>query len=39
VCDPSEIMDAQWFRRDDMPMIPSNISIARSLIDDWLHNN
>jgi len=39
VCDPSEIMDAQWFRRDEMPMIPSNISIARSLIDDWLLNN
>lgn len=39
VCDPSEIMDAQWFTRNDMPMIPPGISIARSLIDDWLAGN
>ncbi|HEX9259751.1 MAG TPA: NAD(+) diphosphatase [Acidimicrobiales bacterium] len=34
--DPVEIMDAQWFRRDDPPMIPPGISIARKLIDTWL---
>ncbi|MEO5723626.1 MAG: NAD(+) diphosphatase [Ilumatobacteraceae bacterium] len=36
VCDPSEILDAQWFRRDSMPNIPPRISIARQLIDTWL---
>ena len=41
VCDPSEILDARWFSRDDLsapdaPMIPPPISIARRLIDGWL---
>ncbi|MDO8363604.1 MAG: NAD(+) diphosphatase [Actinomycetota bacterium] len=36
VCDPTEILDAQWFRRDDLPNIPPRISIARKLIDAWL---
>jgi len=36
VCDPSEIVDAKWFRRDDLPNIPPKISIARKLIDGWL---
>ena len=36
VCDPSEIADAQWFERDDLPMIPPHGSIARALIDKWL---
>lgn len=36
VCDPSEIMDAQWYRKDDLPNIPPRISIARKLIDAWL---
>jgi NAD+ diphosphatase len=35
VCDPSEIIDAGWYRRDAMPMIPPGISIARKLIDAW----
>lgn len=35
-CDPAEIMDAGWYRRDDLPMIPPGISIARKLIDAWL---
>lgn len=30
---PSEIVDAAWFRADRLPMIPGKISIARSLID------
>jgi len=36
VCDPTEIVDAQWYRRDDLPNIPPRISIARKLIDEWL---
>ena len=36
VCDPSEIAEAAWFRRDEIPMVPPSISIARKLIDDWL---
>jgi NAD+ diphosphatase len=36
-CDPAEIVDAQWYRRDAMPDIPPRISIARKLIDEWLH--
>jgi NAD+ diphosphatase len=35
-CDPTEIAEAAWFRRDAMPMIPPGISIARRLIDEWL---
>lgn len=34
--DPTEIVDAQWFRRDELPAIPPRISIARKLIDAWL---
>lgn len=34
-CDPSEIVDAQWFRRDAMPPLPPHISIARKIIDGW----
>ncbi|MEM7091832.1 MAG: NAD(+) diphosphatase [Actinomycetota bacterium] len=33
---PDEIADAQWFPRDDLPMIPPHGSIARALIDRWL---
>jgi NAD+ diphosphatase len=36
VIDPTEIVDAQWFRRDELPSIPPRISIARRLIDDWI---
>lgn len=35
-CDPSEILDAGWYRRDELPMIPPGISIARKLIDAWV---
>lgn len=34
-CDPTEITEAAWFRRDELPMIPPPISIARMLIDEW----
>jgi NAD+ diphosphatase len=37
VIDPDEIIDAQWFRADAMPIIPPGVSIARKLIDGWLH--
>ena len=36
VCDPVEILDAQWYTRDALPNIPPSISIARKLIDEWL---
>lgn len=36
VCDPTEILDAQWYTRDSLPPIPPRISIARKLIDAWL---
>ena len=36
VIDETEIVDAQWFRPDDLPMIPPGMSIARTLIDRWI---
>ena len=33
VIDPVEIADAKFFRKDDLPLIPPPISIARALID------
>lgn len=36
VLDESEIADARWCRKDDLPPIPPGISIARRLIDAWL---
>jgi NAD+ diphosphatase len=36
VIDESEIVDAQWFTADSMPMIPPGMSIARTLIDAWI---
>ena len=36
VCDPTEIVDAQWYTRDELPPIPPAISIARKLIDAWM---
>lgn len=35
VCDATEIAEANWYRRDELPMIPPAISIARRLIDEW----
>ena len=34
--DPSEIEDARWFGPDDLPLLPSRLSIARALVDDFL---
>ncbi|MEP1124119.1 MAG: NAD(+) diphosphatase [Ilumatobacter sp.] len=36
VCEEAEIMDAQWYRKDAMPMIPPEISIAGKIIRAWL---
>ena len=36
VIDDAEIVDAQWFRRHALPMIPPGMSIARTLIDRWV---
>lgn len=36
VLDEKEIMDAKWCSREDLPMVPGSISIARKLIDQWL---
>lgn len=33
--DGEEIVDAQWFAPDELPMIPGELSIARKLIDAW----
>ena len=32
-----ELSRGSWFSRDKMPEIPDKMSIARQLIDDWLH--
>ena len=32
----SEIAKGGWFRRDNLPVIPEKLSIARMLLDDWL---
>lgn len=39
VCDPAEIADAKWFTPEEMPTVPSRMSIARKLIDDWLERS
>ncbi len=39
VCDPNEILEANWYRKDSLPPIPPGISIARKLIDHWLGEN
>lgn len=38
VCDPTEIAEANWYRRDELPMVPPPISIARKLIDAWVRS-
>ena len=36
VCEPTEIVDAKWFRAAELPMIPPRPSISRQLIDAWV---
>ena len=38
IIDGNEIEDAGWFTREDMPPLPSSISIARKLIDLFINN-
>lgn len=33
--DPVELVDAGWYSRDALPLLPPPLSIARRLIDDW----
>ena len=37
--DEHEIVDAAWFRPDDLPAIPPGMSIARTLIDAWVERS
>jgi NAD+ diphosphatase len=39
VIDEREIVDAKWFRPDDLPTIPPGMSIARTLIDRWIERS
>lgn len=34
--DPTEIEDARWFHRDDLPVLPHRMSIAYALIQDFV---
>ena len=36
VCEEGEILDANWYRKDDLPMIPPEISIAGKIINAWV---
>ncbi len=33
---PEELVDAGWYPRDGLPLLPPPLSIARRLIDDWV---
>ncbi len=35
VVDRSELEEARWFHRDELPVLPPSVSIARKLIDAW----
>jgi NAD+ diphosphatase len=35
--DNNEIIAAGWFDRDNLPALPSKMSISRALIDDWIN--
>lgn len=35
VLDATEIAEADWYRRDELPRLPNSISISRRLIDEW----
>lgn len=39
VPDPSELADAGWFAAAELPRIPPKLSIARALIDDFVHRH
>lgn len=37
IIDNVEIIDAQWFNKNNLPVLPTYASIARALIQDWLN--
>lgn len=37
--DPDELTDAAWFHKHQLPLLPSSISIARKMIDWFVHQN
>jgi NAD+ diphosphatase len=37
VCEEAEIMDANWYRKDDLPMVPPTMSIAGRIIEQWIN--
>lgn len=39
VPDPSELAEAGWFAADQLPPLPPRLSIARALIDDFVHRH
>jgi len=36
--DNNEIVSAGWFDRENLPVLPAKMSIARALIDSWIEN-
>ena len=36
VCEEGEILDANWYRKDDLPLVPPEISIAGKIINAWV---
>jgi len=39
VADATEILDANWFAPEALPLVPPKLSIARDLIDDFVRRN
>jgi NAD+ diphosphatase len=37
--DNIEIIDAKWFTKNNLPVLPTHASIARKLIEDWLERH
>lgn len=36
VCEQGEILDANWYRKDALPMVPPTLSIAGRIIEQWI---
>jgi NAD+ diphosphatase len=36
VCEEGEILDANWYRKNDLPLVPPEISIAGKIIQAWV---
>lgn len=39
VLQEDEIMDANWYRKDDLPMVPPTMSIAGRIIEQWINED